>query len=140
MRQCLAALSEFGIPIACITNKPIRFTTPLLEFLELDGFFGLVVGGDSLAEKKPSPAPLHYAANFFKVSPQNCLMVGDSINDIRAARAASMPVLAVPYGYYHGEDIRQQRPDMILESLAELPELFGSKQALVNDENDYRSS
>jgi len=117
-------LQARSIPLACVTNKGARFTLPLLASLEIAHFFGLVLSGDSLPEKKPHPLPLLTAANHFQVEPANCLMVGDSRNDIQAARAAGFPVVAVSYGYNHGLDIRQADPDAVIDSLSELPGLI----------------
>lgn len=119
-RECLDALRERGLPLALVTNKPHAFIAPLLEGLGLAGHFALCLGGDSLAEKKPHPAPLLHVAAHFGVAPQACLMVGDSRHDIAAGRAAGFRTLAVPYGYNHGEPVRESGPDGVVESLAEL--------------------
>ncbi len=120
----LEALRREGYALACITNKPARFTEPLLLGLGIAPFFALTVSGDTLPRKKPDPAPLRYAAEFFKVPAERVLMVGDSRNDVQAARAAGTSVVCVPYGYNHGEDIAGAAPDAVIESLAELPELL----------------
>jgi phosphoglycolate phosphatase len=120
VRDFLAALQARGLPMALITNKPARFVPPLLRSFELDGFFGLTLGGDSLAEKKPHPAPLLHAAAHFGVAPARCLMVGDSRHDIEAARRAGCPVAAVTYGYNHGEPVTASGPDWVVDSLPEL--------------------
>ena len=119
-RECLDALRERGLPLALVTNKPHAFIAPLLEGLGLAGHFALCLGGDSLPEKKPHPAPLLHVAAHFGVAPQACLMVGDSRHDIAAGRAAGFRTLAVPYGYNHGEPVRESGPDGVVESLAEL--------------------
>jgi len=112
------------IPLACVTNKAARFTLPLLANLEIAQYFGLVLSGDSLPEKKPSPLPLLTAAKHFGIPPANCLMVGDSRNDVQAARAAGFPMVAVSYGYNHGQDIHQAEPDAVIDSLDELSGLL----------------
>lgn len=117
-------LLESGYVLGCISNKRQRFTGPLLEALDLFASFSVVVSGDSLTEKKPSPKPLLYAAQRVGVRPADALMVGDSVNDVQAARAAGMPVIGVRYGYNHGEDITLARPDYVLDSLAELKRLL----------------
>ncbi len=119
-RECLDALRERGLPLALVTNKPHAFIAPLLEGLGLGKHFSLCLGGDSLPEKKPHPAPLLYVAAHFHVAPEACLMVGDSRHDIAAGKAAGFRTLAVPYGYNHGEPVRQTGPDGVVESLAEL--------------------
>ena len=90
----------------------------------LDSFFELVVAGDTTTRKKPDPMPLHYAADYFGLDCGACLMVGDSSNDVLAARAAGFGVICVPYGYNHGKDISDSNPDLVIENLAELTELF----------------
>ncbi len=120
----LEGVLRLGIPLACVTNKAERFTQPLLKDLGIDHYFGCVVSGDTLPTKKPDPAPLHYAADFFKVPAHHALMVGDSINDVRAARAANFQIVCVPYGYNHGQDIKIAEPDAIISGLQELPQLL----------------
>lgn len=123
-RATLERLAASGLPLACVTNKPADFTRPMLDQLGLAGYFGLVVAGDTVRAIKPDPAPLLHAAQFFKVPPGDALMVGDSVNDIQAARAAGMPVICVSYGYNHGRDIRLAAPDAVIDSLAELEQLL----------------
>lgn len=120
----LERLREAGYPLGCVTNKPARFTEPLLDALGLSPYFGVVVSGDSLPYKKPHPEPLLHAAGFFKVPPVESLMVGDSINDVEAARAAGFRVVCVSYGYNHGQDIHDAGPDAVIDSLDELPGLL----------------
>lgn len=120
----LEHLANRGYSLACITNKAERFTLPLLRNLKLDGFFQLVLSGDSLPRQKPDPLPLQHACEHFGITPDHGLLVGDSINDVQAARAAGMPVVCVPYGYNHGHDIRDAQPDAVIAMLADLPELL----------------
>ena len=109
-----------GYALGCVTNKAEQFTLPLLRDLGIYDYFSIVICGDTLAQKKPHPAPLLHAAEFFKVSPAQSLMVGDSISDVKAARAAGFQIACLPYGYNHGEDIRVAEPDVIIETLAHL--------------------
>ncbi len=124
VRDGLAALADRGVHLGCITNKAARFTEPLLAALGVSEHFGIVLSGDSLPEKKPSPRPLLHAAAHFGIAPADALMVGDSISDVKAARAAGFPVVCVSYGYNHGLDIRSAGPDAVVDSLAELDELL----------------
>ncbi len=101
----LEALKAAGFRLGCITNKVARYTEPLLEGLGLAKYFEIVLSGDSLPEKKPHPLPLQHSARFFNVPIQQLLLVGDSLNDAVAARAAGCPVFCVPYGYNHGEPV-----------------------------------
>lgn len=109
-----------GYPLVCVTNKAGKFTKTLLEDLGLRDYFELVISGDTLPKKKPDPMPLHHAAKHFNVAPSKCLMIGDSINDVRAARAAGFQIACVTYGYNHGQDIRETQPDLVIDSLNEL--------------------
>jgi len=120
VREGLDYLKQAGYSLGCVTNKAAQFTEPLLKDLGIYDYFGIVVSGDTLAHKKPHPAPLLHAAEFFKVEPSHALMVGDSISDVKAARAAGFGIACVPYGYNHGEDIRSARPDLVIENLATL--------------------
>lgn len=114
-------LRDCGTQLACVTNKAGVFTTKLLAALALDGYFSLVVSGDTLPRRKPDPMPLLHAAEHFSVSPADALLIGDSANDVEAARAAGFRIVCVSYGYNHGEDIRASAPDAVIDSLAELP-------------------
>ncbi len=120
----LAFFQRRGIPRVCITNKASRYTEALLSDLGWLDRFDLVLSGDSLARKKPDPLPLLHAGRHFGVAPGESLMVGDSKNDVAAARAAGMPIVCVSYGYNHGEDIAAARPDAVIDSLEELQRLI----------------
>ncbi|WP_426415892.1 phosphoglycolate phosphatase [Aestuariirhabdus sp. LZHN29] len=116
----LQALAAAGVPLALVTNKPLAFTQPLLEALDIGHCFSVILGGDSLPQKKPDPAPLLAAVARLGLPVRTCLMVGDSINDLLAARAAGMPIACVSYGYNHGEPIALSHPDLLVDSLAKL--------------------
>ena len=122
--EALQHLSRRDLKLACVTNKPEPFTSQLIAAMGLDIFFDLVVAGDTTARKKPDPMPLHYAADHFGLEYDRCLMVGDSSNDVRAARAAGFAIACVPYGYNHGLDIRDSNPDLVVETLTGLSQLF----------------
>lgn len=119
----LSALSA-RFPLICVTNKAAEFTEPLLETLGLRPFFRLVISGDRLPQKKPHPAPLLYAAEFLAFPPESGVMIGDSQSDVKAARAAAMPVVCLRDGYNHGEDIALSHPDAIIDRFDELLLLF----------------
>lgn len=127
-RELLAWLAERGRRLALVTNKPAEFIAPLLDGLGLGEYFDLTLGGDSLAAKKPDPAPLLHAAQYFGLEADDCLMVGDSGTDIAAAQAAGMPVVAVSYGYEPSGDVRCHAPDAVVDSLHDLLSLL--KQAV----------
>lgn len=120
VKACLDGLHAKNIQLGVVTNKPIEFTHSMLEGFELQDYFSVVLGGDSLPQKKPSPEPLLEAMKHCGASASETLMVGDSKSDVGAARAAGCPVICVPYGYNHGESIENSSPDRIVNSLAEL--------------------
>jgi phosphoglycolate phosphatase len=117
VREGLAALRAQGLPLACVTNKARQFALPLLEATGLAAQFSAIVCGDTTPHKKPEPAPLLAACDQLGVAPAEALMVGDSGNDARAARAAGCPVLLVPYGYSEGVDVQSLDCDGIVPSL-----------------------
>ena len=103
----------------------IEVRVPKFEVqLGIYDYFQIVVSGDTLPVKKPDPLPLLHAAKFFKVEPNQALMIGDSISDVKAARAAGFQVVCVSYGYNHGEDIRDAHPDAVIDSMAQLSSLL----------------
>ena len=116
----LGHLQQSGLRLVCLTNKPLAFARSLLKLKNLDGFFSEVFGGDSFERKKPDPLPLLKACEFLGTLPARTLMIGDSSNDARAARAAGCPVLLVTYGYNHGQPVRSSDADGFIDSLAEL--------------------
>jgi phosphoglycolate phosphatase len=116
----LARLRDAGLRLACLTNKPTAFARPLLAAKGLDGFFGVVFGGDAFARKKPDPLPLVETCRALGSAPARTLMIGDSRNDAEAARGAGCPVVLVSYGYNHGEPIRAVPADGYLDRLDQL--------------------
>ena len=120
----LRRLKEAGYRLAIITNKPFAFVEPILESLTLFGLFELILGGDSLDKKKPDPLPLLHACEKMNVSAEECVMVGDSKNDILAANTAGMQSVGVTYGYNYGEDIGVHNPTVIIDDFSELLELL----------------
>lgn len=120
----LQALRDGGFTLVCLTNKAQRFALPLLSAMGMKTYFDLILCGDSLPRKKPDPLPLRYAAIYYEVEPRAMLLVGDSLNDSRAARAAGCAIVLVPYGYNGGKDVRQQDCDAVIGSLPELLKLI----------------
>jgi phosphoglycolate phosphatase len=120
----LDLLARRGYRLGCVTNKAAAFTEPLLADLGIRGAFEIVISGDTLPEKKPSPMPLLHAAEWFGVEPAQALMVGDSVSDVKAARAAGFAIVCTSYGYNHGQDIRKAEPDAVIDSMIELDRLL----------------
>lgn len=125
VREGLTMLQEQDISMGVVTNKNEEFVAPILETLGIDAHMSIIIGGNTLSEKKPHPLPLLHAAEVFAKNPAHSLMVGDSVSDVRAARAAEFQIVCVSYGYNHGQDIRSTNPDAVIDSLEELPALFG---------------
>lgn len=122
--ESLERLARLDLHLACVTNKPEPFTSTLVEAMGLKPYFELIVAGDTTARKKPDPMPLQFAADHFNLDCSACLMVGDSSNDVLAARSAGFSIVCVPYGYNHGRDIRESNPDLVVDNLVELSEMF----------------
>lgn len=106
--------------LVCVTNKPYQPAVALLEALNILDRFALVLGGDSLAQRKPHPEPLLHAMQQFSQTANNTLMIGDSRNDVEAARAAGIDCIVLSYGYNHGEAIQACQPQLVIDSLQEL--------------------
>ena len=116
----LRALRALGLPLACLTNKPLAFARPLLAAKGLDGYFDHVFGGDSFARKKPDPLPLLEACKALGTAPARTLMIGDSSNDAAAARAAGCPVVLLRHGYNHGEPVDTVDADGCFDAMTEI--------------------
>jgi phosphoglycolate phosphatase len=124
VHEGLQAMRDQGLRMACVTNKPMAFTLPLLEKTGLRDYFEIVYGGDSFAKKKPDPMQLLQVCKDFGLNPHEVVAIGDSINDSQAARAAGCKVLNVPYGYNHGQAIQDVDSDGIVSSLLEAAHLI----------------
>ena len=116
----LQALRAAGLRLACLTNKPTVLAKHLLAAKGLDSFFVLTYGGDAFERKKPDPLPLQKTCEALGTDPARTLMIGDSSNDARAARAAGCPVVLVRYGYNHGQPVESIDADGFVDSLEAL--------------------
>ena len=116
----LQQLGKAGFNLACVTNKHSRFTRPLMERTGLGRYFDYVGCGDDFEHLKPHPLSLLKTAERFDVAPEQSLMIGDSSNDVQAARAAGFRVFCVPYGYHNGLRVEDLNADLIIDSLADL--------------------
>jgi phosphoglycolate phosphatase len=119
----LEAFKAMGVHVACITNKAEVFTVPLLRDTGLLDYFELVLSGDTLPKRKPDPLPLLHACQHFGIAPHELLLIGDSLNDTQAARAAGSPVFCVPYGYNRGRPVAELDLDAVVPSLLDAAKL-----------------
>lgn len=135
--ETLSALHANGIPLGLVTNKPTPFVAPLLEALDIAKYFSVIVGGDDVQNKKPHPEPLLLVAGKLSLTPAELLFVGDSRNDILAARAAGCPSVGLTYGYNYGEAITLSEPDVVFDHFKDLLPALGlshsDNQELNND-------
>lgn len=116
--ESLARLRAAGLRLACVTNKESRHVERVLAATALERSFDLVIGGDTLPEKKPHASVLRHAAAALRVSPTRMVHLGDSAIDVEAARNAGVTGWVVPYGYNGGTPIAQAAPQRIFPDLA----------------------
>ena len=119
-RETLTRLRSGGVRLACVTNKEQRFAARVLQTTGLGDCFELLVGGDSLAHKKPHPSVLAHVLKRLGGLPAQAAHVGASSTDIETARAAGVAAWAVPWGYNGGEAIESAAPQRIFHSLPEI--------------------
>lgn len=122
--EALDFLKTTGVRIGCVTNKASQFTLPILKDLGIADYFEIVICGDMVERKKPDPMPLLQAAEQLQTAPEASLMLGDSMSDVKAARAANFGIVCMSYGYNHGEDIRDYNPDAVVDSMAEIKNII----------------
>jgi phosphoglycolate phosphatase len=125
--DALRDLHAAGVRIGVVTNKAHRFSLNVLRQRGLMNWVDCVVGGDTCERRKPDPQPLLYACQTLGVAPQAALMVGDSVNDAQAARAASIAMICVTYGYNEGNDPHLLPCDLLIDSLGALPGMLLTK-------------
>ena len=123
VEEALDFLQTTGVRMGCVTNKASQFTLPLLKDLGVDDYFEIVICGDMVERKKPDPQSLLMAAEQLETEPRASMMIGDSMSDVNAARAAGFQIVCMSYGYNHGEDIRDYDPDAVLDSMDEIRDI-----------------
>jgi len=128
VREGLQAFHTMGLALGIVTNKLTQFTPPLLEQAGLSGLFSSVVCGDTCARAKPDPMPVLHACSQLCAEPGQTVMIGDSINDALAARAAGVTALAVSYGYNEGMDVRLLDVDAIVPSIVDAARWVAQRQ------------
>ena len=119
-REALSRLKAADVLLACVTNKEMRHTEAVLAATQLNGWFDLVVGGDSLAQKKPHASVLRHVLTSLGVDAKNAAHVGDSAVDVQAARNAGVAAWVVPYGYNAGQPVADAKPDRIFGNLRQV--------------------
>lgn len=124
----LDQLQANGYRLVLITNKPTQFLPDLLEHLAIADYFELILGGDSLSQSKPHPMPLLHAMKAFNLQAEQCVMVGDSGNDIYAAKAAAIASVCVTYGYNHGVSPTELPATWFIDDIAQLLTILPAKQ------------
>jgi phosphoglycolate phosphatase len=120
VRAALERLRSAGTRLAVVTNKEMIFTRRVLEIHDLHGYFEVVVAGDTLPVRKPDPRVIRHALRCLGEGAGTALLIGDSIIDVRTARAAGIAVWAVRHGYHHGALTGADTPDRFLEHFDEL--------------------
>lgn len=117
--ETLAELRGQGFKQAVVTNKPQDASLKVLAGLKLDGFFDAVVGGSAALKLKPDPMPLSIALERLGVGVEHAVMVGDNANDVNAAKALGIPVIAVAYGYSK-VDPEELGADLLIKDFSDL--------------------
>lgn len=123
--ETLSRLRQQGLPLGIVTNKPSAFVAPLLEKFGLSDYFSVVLGGDDVVVRKPHPAALYLVLGTLGLRPHELLFVGDSENDIKAAKAAGCLSVGLSYGYNYGESIALSEPDLVLHQFSGLLPALG---------------
>lgn len=124
VKSGLAAMSEKGLRLACVTNKQAVFAVPLLKKLGLHSYFNVIYPGDALPQMKPDPLPMVTVFNDFGLDPHEVVAIGDTTNDLDAARAAGCKVLCMSYGYHQGQPVHELDSDGIVQTLLEAAHLI----------------
>ena len=127
--EVLTRLESKGITWGIVTNKPRRFTVPLVHILGLDQRAWCVISGDTTAHAKPHPDPLRLAASEVRVAPAQCVYVGDAETDVEAARAAGMASVVALFGYLPAQaDPTRWGADYLITHPRELLGLLGQDE------------
>ena len=130
----LAMLKQHNIPMALVTNKPSQFVAPLLKQLGINHYFNTLIGADDVIIKKPHPAPIYLVLSQLGLRAEEFLFVGDSRNDIEAAKAAHCPTAAMTYGYNYGKPITLSQPDYVLDDFADILPIIGLSKKQITQE------
>ena len=123
--ETLQILKESGSILAVASNKSEPHCKEILRLLQADHYFDAILGAESAAERKPSPAPILHLMRQFGVSPRETVMVGDSINDIRAGKSAGVLTIGCEFGY--GTDDELKDADGTISSLPQVVQFLSLK-------------
>ena len=127
LRQVLDSCEERNIPWGIVTNKPLRYTAPLMADLGLNKQSATTICPDHVANPKPDPEALILACSQIKIAPSDCIYIGDHIRDIQAGKSAGMKTIAAGWGYIEEfENITQWQADWVVEKSADLNSLLFS--------------
>lgn len=124
VEQTLLSLFNKGYTLAVATNKPFEYIKPILDRFDLTKYFEMYVGANSVEKKKPDPMMLFKVCEDLKISVENSIMVGDSKNDVIAAKNANMDSIAVTYGYNYNEDISIYEPTLVFDNFKQIDEVL----------------
>lgn len=124
VKSTLETLKAEGYRLAVVTNKPTKHVQPVLKAFGIDHLFDEALGGQSLPEIKPHPAPLYYLCVRFGLYPSEILFVGDSLNDIIAAQRAGCVSVGLTYGYNYNIPIQESNPDYVCDDFAEILQIL----------------
>lgn len=125
VKETLTKLTQAGITVALLTNKPSKFVPEVMQQHQLDSYFKYVLGGDAFEKRKPDPVALNWLMEQEQLTPKQVLMVGDSKNDILAARNAGCYAFGLTYGYNHGEPIANSDPDFVSNVISDVLNAVG---------------
>ncbi len=124
----LAALTRRDdLRLAVVSNKPERASRELLRAMDMDGFFDVVAGGDSFEEMKPSPLPLRRIMERLRILPAATVMIGDSVYDMQAGKAAGVRTVAVLYGFQPPEMLKALEPDHTVSAFSEILDIISAE-------------
>ena len=120
VKETLEKLIEDGYILAIVTNKPDQFVQEILEDVDLLKYFTIYIGAGVTKKRKPDPQPLLYVVDKLGTKIENCVMVGDSSNDIIAAKKIDMDSIGVTYGYNHSQDISTYNPTIVVDHFKDI--------------------
>ncbi len=128
VRDTLQFFTDAGVQQGVCTNKPEAISKRILVDLSIADYFNIVVGGDTVAEKKPDPLPLQTCVTALKTKPGNSMLIGDSAVDVETAKALHMPVGIVTHGYSRSP-VATLGADFLIDDLSSLPTLISELRA-----------